>query len=207
MNEFIDIINSHGLKNIKTIMEIGSLHGDDANILEQNYKTNNVFIIEAHPIFAKTIQKKYPNTKVFNIAATNINENVTFNSVNPNDPKLGISSLHNRRGANYYPITIQGSRMDSFIQDNNIDSIDILKIDVEGHSLNVLEGFGNKLKIIKSLHIECEHIIVWEKQSLYCDIEKFLFSNNFILSSIKYGHPQSDSVWLRKDLYNNNWWK
>ena len=41
--------------------------------------------------------------------------------------------------------TVKTIRLDSYIERNNIANIDLLKIDVEGHEYNVIEGLGNYL--------------------------------------------------------------
>lgn len=98
--------------------------------------------------------------------------------------------------------------MDTFLRNNpQIEEIDILKIDVEGLSFEVIQSFGEKIKKVKVIHIENEHIPVWIGQKVYSDVEKILIESEFILLSIKSAWPQTDSVWIRRDLYNPKWWK
>jgi hypothetical protein len=71
----------------------------------------------------------------------------------------------------------------------------------------VLEGFGEKINIVKCIHIENEHLEIWDNQNVYADVEKFLINKGFILMSIKAAWPQTDSVWIHKKFYNPNWWR
>lgn len=48
--------------------------------------------------------------------------------------------------ANFEIISIQSQSMDSFTEEQNIKSIDFIKIDVEGHELQVLKGFKKGIK-------------------------------------------------------------
>lgn len=43
---------------------------------------------------------------------------------------------------------------ESYIIENSIQSIDFLKIDVEGFELHVLKGFRNKLELVKNIQFE-----------------------------------------------------
>jgi len=106
----------------------------------------------------------------------------------------------------FEPITVDSERLDELMARKNIESIDLLKIDVEGNSYEVIKGFGERIKDVKCIHIENEHAQVWKNQRVFSDVEKILIENNFILVSIKIGWPQTDSVWIQKDLYNPIWW-
>lgn len=207
MYEWIDIIDAQRTFVPKSIFEIGSLNGNDAAILENRYKTNNVTIFEAHPVFFEKIKASYPNFKVFNYAGSNTDGEISFNGVSDTERRIGTSSVLDRNGIDYNKYTVMAKRPETFINDNNIESIDLLKIDVEGLSYELLSGFGKKLNIIKSIHIENEHVPVWKNQKLYTDVEKLLLENNFVLVSIKAAFPQTDSVWFRRDVFNKDWWK
>ena len=53
-------------------------------------------------------------------------------------------------------VRIQLDTLDSYVHNTKINSIDLLKIDVEGHELKVLEGAKNSLSknIIKCIQFE-----------------------------------------------------
>jgi FkbM family methyltransferase len=192
-------------------MEIGSMDGKDSNILATSFENSQVYIIEAHSEFAKNIANEFKSFFVSNIAASNYDGEFIFNSVTPDSQNLGMSSLLEREESypsydiKYEPVQVKCMRMDNYCALTEISSIDLLKIDVEGCSYEVLEGFGDALDIVKCIHVECEHESVWKGQKLYPDVEKFLIGRGFIPVSMRIGFPQSDSVWVRKELYNPNW--
>ena len=211
ISDWIRIVQSLGTFEVKTIMEIGSMNGEDAEILSGFFQSRDVHIIEAHPLFAKQIAEKYLDFFVSNIAASNYDGRYIFNSVTPDSSNLGMSSLLEREenypsyDIVYEPLEVPCVRMDDYCHIMNINSIDLLKIDVEGFSYEVLEGFGDALDIVKCIHVECEHESVWKGQKLYPDVERLLIDKGFIPVSMRIGFPQSDSVWVRKELYNPNW--
>ena len=92
--------------------------------------------------------------------------------------------------------------MDTFMEQNNIEKIDFLKIDVEGCSYEVLEGFGRRLIDVNCIQVEAEHgtdnfPADW---ILFDKIEELLKSNNFELVDFNrcVGMKQSDSLWIQK---------
>jgi FkbM family methyltransferase len=213
MDEWIKLINLQNTFKPESILEIGSMDGKDANYLEQVYLTNNVNIIEAHPQFYEMIKEEFPLFKVHHFAACELDGHAEFNAIYEDSQNLGISSLLSRDDSwsnfgctGYNKVEVSCKKMKTFMLENNIQNIDILKIDVEGNSYEVLVGFEEMLKNVKTIHIENEHVQVWKNQKLYSDSEKILIDNGFILLDFKIGWPQSDSVWFKKEYVKKNWW-
>lgn len=214
MPEWCEIVDRQGTFTPKTIMEIGSMDGVDADYLAKHYNTKDVIIVEAHPVFAERIKAQYPDYEVYNFAATDFNGQATLNAVTDDSNNQGVSSIipfteefiQNTGNVDIFAqYEVGAMRMDTFCAEHNITEIDLVKIDVEGNTLQVLEGFGDLLWFVKCLHIEAEHSPVWKDEKLYCDIERFLIGKGFIPTALKIGFPQSDSVWVKREFYNINW--
>lgn len=211
MRDWINLVEKQGTFKVDTIMEIGSMDGEDADTLADYFKPDRVIILEAHPKHAIEIADKYDEFEVYNIAASNDNGEVTFYAVTAGSDNQGMSSLLPRQDnypsheTEYVDVTVQSTRMDRFCIEREITSIDLLKIDVEGFPYEVLQGFGDMIWNVKCIHIECEHESVWKDQKLYADVEQYLIGKGFIPVSIRIGFPQSDSVWVKKEFYNPNW--
>jgi FkbM family methyltransferase len=124
---------------------------DNAKIysFEPSKKTFNTLSINTNHI-------KYQN--VFNFGFGNINNSLTLYY---NQEESGLASVYQRR-LNHFNIKmdlkeeIEIRTVDSFCSENNIDKINFLKIDVEGHELNVLIGACNLLKNKKIDFIQFE---------------------------------------------------
>lgn len=95
------------------------------------------------------------------LASNNFPSNVTINNMglgdsegqaelNIVDPASGLNSLHMRRGvASFQPVTretISLTTADDYCKQHNIDQIDLLKADVEGHELSVFKGMTRMLR-------------------------------------------------------------
>lgn len=191
----------------KTILEIGSRDGDDAEKLrsEFNLESKNVWVVEPNPIQQSKIIKKYPNINLIKNPIFNEEKKVTFYGVDVSDQILnGVSSILNRVDDLYSKINTNKIELETILGSTLLDTIngeiDLCKIDVEGATYEVLESFGEKIKNIKSFHIECEHRVVWVKQKLYYDVSDFLERMGFEEIYFKYCNNdtlQSDSIWTQ----------
>jgi hypothetical protein len=76
-----------------------------------------------------------------------------------------------------------------------------MKIDVEGLGLQVLEGFGDKIKNTKFIQIELETQQVWEGQSYYDDVVLYLNDLGFlILDEINLDEVQKDVLFINNNI-------
>ena len=93
---------------------------------------------------------------------------------------------------NFLTFKVNVDLLDNFCEEKKINHIDVLKIDVEGSELEVLQGATNILKNTKIIQIE-----IFDKKELFqnklLEIKKILTQNNFKLKKIK-------SVWSSKTL-------
>lgn len=81
---------------------------------------------------------------------------------------------------------VQGISLDRFSQYNKINQIDLLKIDVQGHEKEVLEGAVKliKKKIINVIEIEVIIGEAYMKKVNFYDIEQFLIPYNYRLVAL-----------------------
>lgn len=189
----------------KTVLEIGSRDADDANTLKEyfNVDDSKVFIVEPNPKQQVKITEKYPNFNLIKEAIFNEEKTLSFNAVNSYD-LIGVSSLMERKDRLYDKVdsekimvnTILGSRLLANIN----EEIDLCKIDVEGATYEVLTSFGDDITKIKSMHLENEHLEVWENQKLYGEVKDYLVSKGFTEIYFQYVNNvvlQSDSIWVQ----------
>lgn len=182
-------------ENPKVILELGAREAHDSLYFKSLYPEARVIAVEANKIVWKenfTQEIEYINAGIFNTS--------TRLKFHLNEKKLGISSFRNR-GDRYgsqvvYIDTITAS---AFCQLHSIDEIDVLKLDVEGCSYEVLESFGDKLKNIKLMHIETETEEYFEGQILEETVFNFLLNNGFKM--LKHSQcadlNQYDSIWKK----------
>jgi len=90
--------------------------------------------------------------------------------------------------------------MDSFIDEQNIAELDFVKIDVEGVNYEVLEGFGERLALVKAIQVEGELKACWEGQHLFADIDALLRKHDFMMAhyTLSWESIQCDSLWVQR---------
>lgn len=142
------------------IVDVGSRDGDDAAWLASQIRTGNVTCVEARPRAARAIKAKYPDFQVFECAVGAEEGIADFLEFLGDDAGLvGSSSLNLGRSALYggnkphQLIEVPVRRLDSILP---ADVIDILKIDVEGHTREALLGLGGRINDVLVAHLETE---------------------------------------------------
>lgn len=188
-----------------SILEVGSLSGDDAAILanHSNIPSERVIIIEPHPISYSNICKSFPKFSTFNLAFSNSKGIKKFFALK-NHP--GVSSLLDRVDDFYTKeakdiIPVECTTGESFLVENNFEDtiFDLCKIDVEGLTYEVLEGFGDKIFNILSMHIECEHHQVWLDQKVTREVSEYLSSKGYVnILEENNTDKQVDQIWVLK---------
>jgi len=211
---FVDWIKTYTNIDVQTIMEIGANFCQDSDFLSIQFgvKPENVWCFEAHPeIFAAT-KKIHPKFNIFNNAVFNEEKDMVFNMYPIECTNSGVSSLlHLTKkslkvsGVDNFetkPYNIHSIRMDNFMNEHHIQSVDFLKLDAEGVNYEVLQGFGSRIKDIKVIHTEseiCDNLAYDGQKENFSKIKELLESNGFEMVYYKKYYSQADSVWVKKD--------
>jgi FkbM family methyltransferase len=208
VRKYCEIVKNNTKIKPHNLFEIGSRDGHDASLISEyfNIQPLQVHVFEPNPYMFDKITKEYPGFKTHKKAIFNKNGKLVFNAAKDLDD--GRSSLYNRdiyNEDNFSQVEVDTVKMSDFIKENDIKSIDLCKLDVEGAALEVLEGFGQDIDMLKSIQIESEAREVWEGQKTWFHIEQFMIHNDFVLVwqntlADKAGVPtQNDSVWVKRE--------
>jgi len=207
MQLYVDLVESFSTYTPQNIFEIGANYAQDAEFLRQsfNIKAKNVYVFEPHPQIFTEIKKMYL-FNAYELAVSNENGRAKFNAIdieNNEYKNSGISSLRDgltTNEKNFIRVDVEMTRMDNFLKKHNIESIDFLKLDVEGMNYEVLEGFGKLLPQVKAIQTEGEYKQYWEGQKVYKDTEDLLVSNGFklVYFILSQDGIQSDSFWIQE---------
>lgn len=128
------------------------------------------------------LDKKSEELSILNCAISSKNEFLKLNISESFPSTSSISSEHTSRfDRNFKSILVEGITLDKLIERENLDKIDLVKIDVEGAELDVLFGAVNSLlnKKIKRFIIEVHQDVVNIKQ-----VKKILKSNKYRIDAI-----------------------
>lgn len=191
---------------IKTIVEIGALDAQDSQYFKKVFPAATVYAIEALPDNHDKYLKDLKDIVCINAVVSNINGEVAFYKKEIN----GIHSIYNR-GNEYGSevINLPSYRFETLAEMKGINNVDMLKLDVEGATIEVLEGMGDLLSDIKIMHLESESYPFFEGQKLHNEVMKYLEEKGFSMIEltsfpIQPGRLQYDSIWINNTYLNNN---
>jgi hypothetical protein len=191
MLQYVNWIRQYTKINIQNVFEIGANYAQDAEVLMKEFhlSPSQIYVFEAHPLIYAVFNKK---------------SKMEFNLCNTDSENTGVSSLRNNDKWGYEnKVMVDAIRMDDFMNDNNISSVDFLKLDVEGCNWEVLDGFGARLRDVKCIQVEAEHMELWEGEKLWGDIESILNDNGFVMVMFERKNSQSDSFWIQEKYLNS----
>lgn len=196
------------------IFDVGANRGDTAIKYSTLFDQAKVYAFEPFP---ETFEKLLNNIKDYEkivpgqyaiadkkgqaVLFSNFNEDT--NSLLPSD-KIGLSS--DQQVKNKSSITVQTETIDSFCRNNNIQQIDILKMDIQGSELAALKGAVDLLekRKIKLIYTETYFKQQYLGQPLFHDISSFLYSYGYVIQDIYspiYGNGNlawSDAIFIPK---------
>ena len=172
---------------IRTIFDVGANIGQTAIQCVKDFPGANIYSFE--PI-SKTFQtlasntKKYPSVICKNIAFGDKPGEVEINIFDDENSELNsLVSSNMNLSENSKKEIIKVETIDQFIAENNINEIDLLKIDTEGFEINVLNSAKQTFKEdkVKLVFIEVGLDNEFNKRHQnIVDIQLYLTQKNFV---------------------------
>ena len=184
--------------NKKTIslIDIGAHKGEYISSIIKNFNISKAYCFEPNPKVFRILNNKISfnkKIKLLNYGASNNSGNVLFNE-NIESSSSSINELN--KNSNYYKkkffflnflglddvtkkIEIEVVTLSDFIIENNINKIDLLKIDTEGHEFQVLLGLKDKIDMINLIHFEHHFDDMIIKDYKLTDIHNLLIKKGF----------------------------
>jgi len=180
-----------------TLIDVGGHKGETINLYSKNFTIDKIHSFEPNP-FIYEILKTKSNSKIFtynfgigekektedlNIVVDS--QSSTFNKISENSKyyllkKKLLLPFSKKKYSFKHPVSI--ITLSKFIDEKNINNIDILKIDTEGYEFNVLKGISSDhFKLINFILLEHHYDNMINKDYNFSDIFMFLKKNNFIL--------------------------
>lgn len=185
---------------IKNIIDIGSHKGKYFDLFYKNFNINRAILIEPQIDYFNYLKSKYKNKKkikIFNNAISSskllkyfyINRHDLTSSLNLINHKNNFLKLKskifgfNSKNMIKKKVKIRTETLDSLLQKSKIKKIDLVKIDTEGHELEVLKGSKKYIKKFKIILIEFRRDNVYKNYNAN-KIHRIIIKNNFSLKKI-----------------------
>lgn len=133
------------------IIDLGACKGEFTSDMEKLYKIKKSILVEANPTNFKQLPVKN-NYVLYNNAISNIEDSEIEFFEDPKSPYNGSMVFNYFNGISHKIKTIT---LEKILKDNDIDYVDILKIDIEGSEYDLLENISEKiLSITKQITVE-----------------------------------------------------
>jgi FkbM family methyltransferase len=196
------IIKDSVISDIPTILDIGGHEGQSINYLIELFPSSKIYSFEPDPDSFKVLSKKQSDhIKVFNLAISDKVGHASFfkNKISHTNSlyRVNLESKDSIRATKERKtnklkfsneinkeIIVKTVTLDNFVCENDIDKIDLLKIDVQGSEENVLRGGIEVFNRVNSIIVEISFYDFYEKSSTFFDIENILIPAGFSLFSI-----------------------
>jgi len=159
----------------------------DFDLMELKFKDNKNIFLNNCALGDQTEEKE------FNITANTVNS--SFNNIKSGEDWLKARSnelkVKNGPVVKDFKITtaqkVNIIKLDDYVKDNNINHIDLLKIDTQGYEDKILEGSLDTLRDnkVKAIMTEIMFDDIYDKYFSFSDIEKFILPYNFRMVGLR----------------------
>ena len=229
---FEDLIYKFTTPDSPTIFDVGAHNGNSIERYLEIFSNPIIHSFEPNPATFKIMESKYSsltNIKLNNFALGDKSEVKDFNIFEKNDTssflKLNDSEWVNVRSKQLgidkkkflkEEIKVEVQTLDEYVDRNNIEQIDVLKLDTQGYEKNILDGAQKTLKkkVIKIIETEIILDEVYSNYLTFTDIEKNLINNNYRLIALEdmnftnliEGYMFAfNAIYIDKDLLKEKW--
>lgn len=187
----IDVVNkAFNGHDVNVIIEIGARDCAETVRLANQYEKAKIFTFECNPATIEICRERVAglnNVTLIEKAITNTNGQIKFYPTNPEktmttwpDGNPGASSIFKASGK--YPvetyiqdeIVVEAVTLYSFLFEHNLDSIDLLWMDIQGAELSALQGLGKSIENVKIIQTEIEFFEIYEGQPLFDEVRNYL---------------------------------
>lgn len=175
--------------NPAVIFDVGANVGEYAELTRQACPQGKIFSFEPVDSTFKELESNLLKKKIENILAIKKglykeDKLITINIY----PGHEHASIHNLKGVSYSAVdqnTIEVVRGDNLLKEFALDSVDLLKLDIEGAEMDALQGFENTFrnKKVRAVQFEYGYINITSKV-LLSDYYDFFNSFGYIVGKI-----------------------
>jgi FkbM family methyltransferase len=149
----------------KCIFDIGANNGTWTQETLKYFPNSNYYLFEPQSYLINEMQSKFPtlnNVQLFNVGVGNQDGELLFTIHDRDDSCSFDITQEEATKHGFKQIKTPIVRLDSFIDQNNLDLPDLLKIDAEGFDIEVLEGAQNTIQ--KNVQIILVEVAIMNKK-------------------------------------------
>ncbi|RFZ82050.1 FkbM family methyltransferase [Mucilaginibacter terrenus] len=195
------------------VMDVGASKGNFMKSVANYYQINKAVLVEPLTDLKAILNEKFPDKSRFvveSVAVSDKSGSVDFYYSKDADVLSSILKIKDEYHNDQYLtkptlITVETETLDTIANRNNLNVIDLLKIDVQGVEHLVLMSGLNTLKRTKLVYTEISYKPMYEGSSTFFDLFKILTECNFRLVNTSKGWVNPDGEIIQGDaLFVNN---
>jgi FkbM family methyltransferase len=198
---------------IDQVLDVGSNVGQFSTVLRALFPKARLQLFEPLPDALQKLRRIFDNdplTTIFPTALSirdgiqdlHISRRADSSSLLP----IGMRQEREHKGTKEVGTTsVRVSRLDSITKPNDVCTNSLIKIDVQGTELDVLQGAGRLLERFRWVYCEVSFVELYQGQVLADQLVKYLFERGFALSAVSnvsYGRSrepiQADFLFCRR---------
>lgn len=192
---------------LNVLIDVGANNGNFTKLLRSIKPIDKVFFCEANANNLITLEKfKHKNDSIISSIISNkegeerffIYEKESTSSLFSFDENMKELSELNLKAVEER--VLNAITIDKLVEENKIKEIDLLKIDVQGAELKVLEGANNSLPRIKNIWVEVSMKRVYKNTPIFSEIYEYLDHRGFIFKSFCPVFKSKDGEILQADV-------
>ncbi len=191
----LDIALTCPKSEVHVVFDVGAHIGEETRNFLKNWPDAKVYSFEPSPETFQILQRKCHHSRVLasQLAMSSDLGDASFVAAGTGSSnRLDLNGL-----ATENRITVKRSTIDVFCSEQNVSTLDILKIDTEGHELHVLKGAEGKLKNseIGFIRAECGVDFANDRHVSYSEIVSMLSEFGYRV----FGVYEQENEFFRKE--------
>lgn len=219
IEQFIDALKyfNYDLDRKINIFDIGSRDCTQSVEFISHFPNSKIFSFECNPntiLKCKDNISNYPQITLIEKAVNSYDGICKFYPINQQktittwkDGNPGASSLFKSNGSYNIELYVQDeietecTRLDTVMKQHNIDTANLIWIDLQGAELIAFESMGDLIKNTEYIYTEVSYKPIYENQVLFNELDSYLKSVGFSnITSPSYNGWQEDVIYKNNDI-------
>ncbi len=176
------------LKDLGTVIDIGANHGEWAECLLTVCPPKRLLAVEPNPTLHANLKARFAGQPVFHLIPAALAREPGELDFHITDDSASASLLKPREQMNQYyghgfsdqkTIRVPVTTLDALTAD--VPAVSLIKMDVQGYEMQVLEGATQTLKKTRAVMMEVTFYSHYEGDASFDTLHKFMAKNGFAL--------------------------
>jgi len=167
-------------------IDIGANRGDYVYALERSNKCKSIYALEPIPELNHQLKNLFPRVTVCKEAASDESGirhfNIPFIQERYFDTRGTLEPFQEQGQTSTRTIPVETITLDGFIKKYNIDRIDLVKMDIEGHEFAALKGAVSTMENLRPvwmIEIEQRHHPAYSIETIFAFIKQYAYQGYF----------------------------